>query len=514
MSIRVPVFRGLSSAMSLATIAKSRPTICLALVLFAGVSPLRAYDLERDKNLRPISWTRDRTVVMHLSLGGARQLSDGFTSFNQSALDALNVWNPYLAHLRFAGVPNSLVVPAENDEEMSVLFSDKIFGRDFGSSTLAVTLLSYRDATIGGQTVTVMEETDTLFNSKYDWDSYRGPLRAAEDFHRVAIHEFGHTLGLDHPDLASPPQHVNAIMNSTISNVDTVQADDISGVQSIYSTGPAYQSATNSSVLRNISTRGFIGTGDNVVIGGFIIQGSQPATVIVRGIGFSLSALGFSNAISDPVITVYDSNKRQVATNDDWFTSENGATIASYGLDPANSIESALYLTLNPGSYTAVVQGYSDSTTPAATGVGLFELYDLHTDANGGRAGNVSTRGQVGTGGSVLIGGFIIGGSQPKDVIVRALGPSLANSGVANSLSDPTLELHDGNGNTLRSNNDWQQDPNAPIIASLGFAPSDSRESALFVTLNPGNYTAVVQSANGATGVGLVEVYDLSSPPQ
>src|SRR5437588_780014 len=495
--------------MSLAAVTRSRGRIYwLALAAVFLASPLRAYVLEK------ASWTRDRTVVMRLALGGPQQLSDGFSSFNESAQDALNIWSPYLAHVRFAGVSNSLVVPAKSDEEMSVLFSSTIFGQTFGSNTLAVTLLSYRDATIAGQTETLMEETDTLFNTAYTWDSYRGPLRAAMDFHRVAIHEFGHTLGLDHPDQANPPQHVPAIMNSIISNIDTVQADDIAGVQSIYSTGPAYQSSINGPVLRNISTRGFIGTGDNVVIGGFIIQGSQPATVIVRGIGFSLSSLGISNAIVDTVVTVYDSSGRQVATNDDWFTSADGPTIASYGLDPADSIESALYLTLSPGSYTAVVQGYSDTTTPAATGVGLFELYDLHLNTTAGRAGNVSTRGQVGTSGSVLIGGFIIGGNQPKDVIVRAIGPSLANSGVANSLSDPTLELHDGNGSTRQSNNDWQQDPNAAKIMSLGLAPSDPRESALFDTLSPGNYTAVVQGVNGATGVGLVEVYDLSSPPQ
>lgn len=437
---------------------------------------------------------------MQLSLGGTQALSDGFTSFNQSALDALNVWNQYLAHLQFAGVVDSPVTPAGGDDEMSVAFSSTVFGDSFGSGTLAVTLLNYRGA--------VMEETDTLFNNAYTWDSYRGPLRSAEDFHRVAIHEFGHTLGLDHPDEFG--QHVTAIMNSTVSNVDTVQADDINGVQFLYSSGPVYQSAVNASVLQNISTRGLIGTGDNVLIGGFIIQGSQPATVIVRGIGFSLSSFGIGNALSDPVITVFNSNNQQVATNDDWFTSADAATIATYHLDPPNSIESALILTLNPGSYTVVVKGYSDASTPAATGVGLFELYDLHT--TGGRAGNVSTRGQVQTGGNVLIGGFIIGGAQAKQVIVRALGPSLAAAGVANALSDPTLELHDANGATLQSNNDWPQGPDAATIQSKGFAPSNPRDSALLATLNPGSYTAVVQGVNGATGVGLVEVYDLSTP--
>ena len=181
----------------------------LALVAFFGVSPLRAYVLEMDKNGHPISWTRDRTVVMQLSLGGPQQLSDGFTSFNQSAQDALNVWSPYLAHVRFSAVSNSPVVPTDSDEEMSVFFSSTMFGQPFGSNTLAITFLSYRDATIMGQTQTFMEETDTIFNTAFSWDSYRGPLRAAMDFHRVAIHEFGHTLGLDHPDTHG--QHVTAI---------------------------------------------------------------------------------------------------------------------------------------------------------------------------------------------------------------------------------------------------------------------------------------------------------------
>ena len=158
-----------------------------------------------------------------------------------------------------------------------------------------------------------------------------------------------------------------------------------------------------------------------------------------------------------------------------------------------------------------IVKGYQDSSTPAATGVGLFELFDLHLTNS--RAGNISTRGEVLRNDQVMIGGFILGGSLSKTVIVRARGPSLANSGVTGALSDPFLELHDGQGNLLSSNDDWGQSPDAALIQSEGFAPSDPRESAIQATLNPGNFTAIVVGVNNATGIGLVEVYDLSPAP-
>lgn len=469
--------------------------LLFAVLTLASASPLFGFALENEV------WTLDRTVQVQLSLGAPRTLSDGFTSFNKSAEDVLNIWDTHLAHLILKPVLASPVTPAGDDEENSAAFSSTVFGDTFGSGTLAVTVISRRG--------NVTEESDTLFNTTYAWDSYDGPLRAsAQDFHRVALHEFGHLLGLDHPDDAG--QTVSAIMNSHISDIYRLQPDDISGVQSLYGSGPAYRTGGNNSVLANISTRGLIGTGDNVLIGGFIIGGTSPVTVVLRGIGFSLTAQGVPGALHDPILTVYDSNQNQVATNDDWFTSSNAELIASYHLDPPNSIESALYLTLEPGAYTAILESYSDANQPAETGVGLFELYDLQLNGGGSRANNISTRGQVLGGANVLIGGFIVGGAETKPVVVRALGPSLAEQNVANALADPLLELHDGDGNLLQTNDNWGQGPDAQMIQAEGFAPTKAKEAALQATLGPGNYTVVVSGVNGTSGIALVEIYDLS----
>jgi len=476
----------------------------IAAVFVVIVSPAFGYVREFD-NGTPIAWVKDRTVVMQLSLGsGTRTLRDGFTSFNDSAIDALQTWNPHLAHLQFSWVKNSPVVPAEGDDEMSVMFDNKIFGDNFGSGVLAVTLLAYRNGNF--------EETDTVFNNAIAWDSYRGPLTPpVYDFHRVAIHEFGHTVGLDHPDQAQPKQTVIAIMNSRVSDLDTLAQDDINGAIAIYGTGPAYNSIPNAPVLMDLSARGTTFTGNNVLIGGFIVQGSQPVQLIVRCLAYSLASYGIPGALGDSVIELYDANNNLIASNDDWFTSSDAETICSYHRDPPNSIESALLVTLNPGNYTAIVRSYSDAQQPAQSGVALFEVYDLRKSSS--RLGNVSTRAQVGTGASILIGGVIVGGSVAKPVVIRALGPSLTQRGVTGVLADPFLQLRDGNGNLVEANNDWQQSPEAATIIADGKAPSNPKESAMARTLNPGNYTALVSGVGGTSGTALVEVYDESPSP-
>ena len=487
----------------------SRFLIPLAIVI-SGL-PAHAYVRETDlENHLPIAWTANRTVLMHLSLpqtGGP--FIDGSATFNASAEDALNIWNQYLGHMKFAVDRSSILPPTDADGNTSVMMANTYYGMRFGSGVLALTLVSSRNA--------ILMEADVIFNSAFAWDSYRGPLNGSQDFHRVALHEFGHVVGLDHPDQATPKQNVVAIMNSTISSIDTLQTDDINGAKSIYDNGPPFLSSNPAPNLVNLSTRAFVGLGENAVIGGFIIQGSQPATVILRGIGRSLPAVGITNPLEDPMIELQSSSGATLATSDDWIDDSWASTIASYHLDPSNSQESAILTTLDPGSYTVVLKSF-DNGDGHLTGTALVELYDLHTNSSipssPGRAGNISTRGQVlGDGSQLLIGGFIVGGTQSKTVVVRAIGPSLSAMGINQPLSDPLVELHDASGTTLTSNDNWQTDPNAPQIQSEGLAPTDPSEAALQVTLSPGSYTAVIRSANRTSGVALVEIYDLSPAP-
>jgi len=260
----------------------------------------------------------------------------------------------------------------------------------------------------------------------------------------------------------------------------------------------AFESAF--ATLANISTRLRVQTADNAMIGGFIITGTAQKTLLVRGIGPSLP---LSGALADPFIEVYGPSGEFLATNDNWRDATTMPEIIASGLAPANELEPALWGILNPGAYTVVVRGKS-----SATGIGLFEVYDLDqaVDAN---LGNISTRGFVGTGDDVMIGGTIIVGAVPARVLVRAIGPSLTNFGLPNALANPILELYDGNGGLVASNYDWRDTQEAEIIAT-GLPPSNNLESAMVRDLAPGPYTAIVRGTSNATGVALVEVYNLN----
>jgi hypothetical protein len=247
-----------------------------------------------------------------------------------------------------------------------------------------------------------------------------------------------------------------------------------------------------------------VGTGNNVMIAGFIVSGSQSKTIIVRALGPTLGSYGVANALNDPMLELHDSSGATIATNDDWQTGSQASQISSSGYAPTNSNEPALIATLPAGAYTAIVRGFNNST-----GVALVEVYELDTLST--RLSNISTRGQVGTDQNVLIGGLIINGSTSKKLIVRAVGPSLASPPVSLSgtLSNPTLELHDSSGNVIASNDDWGSGTQAAAISASGYQPSNARESAIIATLPHGNYTAIVRGVNNTTGIALVDAYDL-----
>lgn len=253
---------------------------------------------------------------------------------------------------------------------------------------------------------------------------------------------------------------------------------------------------TGTANLANISTRVVVQTGNNILIGGFIIAGTDPRRVCIRAIGPSLINAGVPNPLHDPVLELSDGNGI-IGINDDWQSASNVGDIPQ-ALRPSDSHESVILTTLPPGSYTASVRGNGNTT-----GVGLFEVYDLDSldTTVHSRLANVSSRGFVQTGGDILIAGIIAqGGDGISQVVVRAIGPSLAASGINNALANPTLELHDGNGELIRSNDNWKSTQQSALEAT-GLAPSNDLESAILVTLTAGNYTAIVTGFGEPIGV-------------
>ncbi len=261
--------------------------------------------------------------------------------------------------------------------------------------------------------------------------------------------------------------------------------------------------ATPAQVL-NISTRLRVETGDNVMIGGFIITGNVPKSVAIRGLGPSLTALGISDALPDPMLELRSSAGVLLMQNNDWQDDPaQAAQLTALGLALEDPSESGLVTTLPPGAYTAILAGNNQTT-----GIGLVEIYDADPPASS-RLANISTRGFVRTGDNVMIGGFILGqGDADAAVVVRGIGPSLTQSGLSNVLADPTLELRDSNGALLVANDDWQDDPvSAAQLTASGLAPQDPLESGIFAALPPGAFTAILAGKEGGVGLGLVEIY-------
>ena len=303
-------------------------------------------------------------------------------------------------------------------------------------------------------------------------------------------------------------------------NANVAYAATFNGEEDIYYVRIRPSATLIQTSLGNISTRSFVQTGEHVMIGGFIIQGTGPKRVIIRAIGPELTQYGITNALANPRLELHNRTGALIASNDNWQTTILGGIITSgqvsaiqnSGHAPTAASESAVIANLQPGNYTAIVRGVNDTN-----GVALVEVYDLSPAASS-NLDNISTRSFVQTGQNVMIGGFIVQGSGTQRVIIRAIGPELTQYGITDALANPRLELHNGTGALIASNDNWQTTILRGIITSnqvsdiqnSGHAPTAGSESAIIADLQPGNYTAIVRGVNNTTGVALVEVYDLN----
>ena len=269
-------------------------------------------------------------------------------------------------------------------------------------------------------------------------------------------------------------------------------------------TGVVYKLVPVPSQFLNISTRVRVGTGDDALIGGVILRGSAQKKVLVRALGPSLTQFGLTGVLADPILEVRGPNGALIASNDNWRSTQQ-TEIEMTGLQPSQDAESAIVADLAATDHTAIVRG-----TNNGTGIGVVEVYDLDVLADS-RLANISTRGLVQPGDNVMIGGFIPGGgSATLRVLLRAMGPSLSQFGVANPLADPTLQLRDANGALVASNDNWRDDPaQETLINDTGIPPGNNNESAIVATLAPAPHTAIVAGKGSATGVALVEAYHL-----
>jgi hypothetical protein len=274
-------------------------------------------------------------------------------------------------------------------------------------------------------------------------------------------------------------------------------------------------------ILSNLSTRGQIGTGANIMIGGFVVGGTVPKQLLIRADGPALTALGVTGAIAATQLSVYGtaSSTVPVASNTGWSsTTTNASAVTNAEMATgaftllAGSADSALVATFAPGAYTAQVAGVG-----ADTGVGLVEIYDMSVPSpfTSNKLTNVSTRLNIGSGSAVAIVGFHITGSAPKRLLIRGAGPGLTALGVSGALATPHLQLMNSAGTLIRENFSWGSGNDVALVTAAESGTgaftytAGSADSAILMDLPPGTYTAELSGTGAATGVGLVEVYEV-----
>jgi hypothetical protein len=278
-----------------------------------------------------------------------------------------------------------------------------------------------------------------------------------------------------------------------------IDFDGDGDVDTVYNSGVDWNLDSNPGSIVNFSTRSYVGEGSNVLIGGFIIEGQSPQTVILRGIGPSLANKGIIAPLEDPHIYLFSGDKL-IAHNDDWQTTKGADKIESAGIGLEHPKESALRVRLDPGVYTVHLKG-----NPGDTGVGIIGVDADNQMPTTSLQVNISGRAYVDEGEAITIGGFVVEGDTPVKVLIRGLGPQLRNKGVNDALEDPNITLYSGD-SVIARNNDWKRGDRAMEIAELDIAPEEDKDAAILRELEPGTYTVHLRGASGDTGVGIIAV--------
>lgn len=362
---------------------------------------------------------------------------------------------------------------------------------------------------VAGRTARFSVSADGSAPFSYQWFKNNAPIAGA----------VGNTYVIEAATAADAGTYTVSVSNaagSTLSDpaVLTVNASDPGGGPPPPPPPPDVASPTPGH-LTNLSVRGVAGSDSQTLIVGFIVTGTSPLPVLIRGWGPTLATDPFNvpRSLGDPTLKVFR-NGAEVGENDNWGGDPQISAVAvrvgAYPFSPS-SRDAAVYTSFAPGGNTAHVVGGS-----AENGVVLAEVFDGNATYTAGspRLTNLSARGQVGQGSDVLIGGFIIGGQTPVTVLIRAVGPTLAGFGVTGVLADPKLELHASTG-LLEANDNWSDAANASAIADHNarhaFAlPSNSKDAAILITLPPGAYSGVIKGANNLTGTALFELYEVT----
>jgi hypothetical protein len=314
------------------------------------------------------------------------------------------------------------------------------------------------------------------------------------------------------PELSTASLPAGVAINATTGVISPTRVNSRRGTAS-YAGGPDGGTPVREKLL-NLSTRSVTGSGNESLIAGFVVTGGSRKSMLIRAVGPTLARdFGVSSAVAGARLEV-TRDGRSIGTSGAWATRPDASAIASaasrvgaFPLAPGSE-DAALLLDLEPGAYTAVVSSSTNSS-----GVALIEVYDASGESapRGDRTVNLSTRAGVGTGERVLIAGFFVGGDLPKRMLIRGIGPSLRAFGLTDALGRPTLTLFRG-GSALARNSGWAgaADVAAASLQAGAFPlAGDAQDAALLLHLAPGAYTAQITGEGAASGVALVEVYEV-----